>query len=168
MESGLHLILNIKDIPQDFHKDLELKLFLHESGSIPDVLTLDSNYIEIFPQQETKIGIDNIISNEASDNFNDMKFEKRNCLKAQERFNYSRTNCLIEEIYQHAQEICQCIPRTLKIKNEYGYPKCNITGAYCFRNTVSKGKSIFGQKQCPLQCTNMFYKASKSVYNRSS
>ena len=175
-EDGLHLALNIQDIPRDYGQDLRLKLFLHEPGTIPDVLTLDSNYLEIIPNQETNVAIDDIISEEITETFGEMDKRKRQCLLKQNDNNStvdaSRTHCLVQHIYQFAIRNCQCLPWTMNLTDyqiQTDFPRCNITGSICFREAVTNGKLEFGPQNCPYNCLQKHYKASitTSKYNRA-
>ena len=78
-EAKFQFVLNMREnMPKD--KPLSLKVLLHEQGKIPDVLEIDSASQEIYAEKDlTKIGI-TIDSNEVTDTFASMPFEKRNCL----------------------------------------------------------------------------------------
>ena len=185
-EDGLHLALNIQDIPRDYGQDLRLKLFLHEPGTFPDVLTLDSNYLEIIPNQETNVAIDNIISEEVTENFIEMDARKRQCwltptndiVNSPNRkdnmkdIKSKRTHCLIKHIYEFALKKCQCLPWTMNMTDHQiisDFPRCDITGSICFRDAVTEGKLEFGPQNCPYNCVQKHYKASitTSDYNRA-
>ena len=176
-EDGLHLALNVQDIPHDYGKKLRLKLLLHKPGTFPDVLSLDSNFIEIIPNQETNVAINDIISEEVTETFMEMSLKKRQCLisgkdNVDNNQNYSRTSCLTKHIYNFALEQCRCQPWTLNV-SYYGiqttYPRCNFTGSACFRGATTKGKVRFDSDDCPHNCLQKHYKTSITTddYNKA-
>ena len=130
-ENGLNLVLNLQMMPKE--KPLELKLFLHEPGTVPDVLNLESSNEVLNENQWTKIGI-GITSNEATDNFLAMSNEKRHCTFGQNE-TYQRTKCLVTLVHEYAMKFCNCSPRKFESQN---YQKCNISGSHCFRNAIGQ------------------------------
>ena len=131
-EAKFQFVLNMRDnMPKD-DKPLSLKVLLHEQGTIPDVLEIDSASQEIYAENDfTKIGI-TIDSNEVTGTFESMPFKKRNCYLTDEVANYSRMDCLTKHIFQEAWNVCHCTPWTMGelINDTADY--CNITGAICF------------------------------------
>ena len=150
-------VLNMREnMPKD--KPLSVKVLLHEQGRIPDVLEIDSASQEIYAEKDlTKIGII-IDSNEVTDTFEKMPFEKRNCRLDGEVANYSRMDCLTQNVFQEAWKACHCTPWTMGklINDSAGY--CNVTGAICFREFTSKAQESIGDDTCPKMCSYKQYK----------
>ena len=158
-QAKFEFALNMRDnMPKD--DPLSLKVLLHEVGTIPDALEIDSASQTIYAENDfTKIGV-TIDSNEITDSFEDMGFEKRQCYLAGEMKNYSRINCLTKHAVQTAWKTCQCTPWTMGdlINNTKGY--CNVTGSICFRNSILKAQESpnIGEDTCPKMCSYKQYK----------
>ena len=152
-EAKFQFVLNMRDnMPKD-DKPLSLKVLLHEQGTIPDVLEIDSASQEIYAENDfTKIGI-TIDSNEVTGTFESMPFKKRNCYLTDEVANYSRMDCLTKHIFQEAWNVCHCTPWTMGelINDTADY--CNITGAICFRKITLETQGNIGDATCPKMCT---------------
>ena len=157
-EAKFQFLLNMREnMPHD-DKPLSLKVLLHEQGTIPDVLEIDSASQEIYAENDfTKIGI-TIDSNEVTGTFESMPFEKRNCYLTDEVPNYSRMDCLTRHIFQEAWNVCHCTPWTMGelINDTADY--CNITGAICFRKISLETQENIGEGTCPKMCTFKQYK----------
>ena len=149
-KQGFNFILNLKSMPKD--EPLALKLFLHQPGSVPDVLGLEHRFEEIRENDWTRIGI-SITSNEATANFKSMSETKRNCSLSQ---NVSRTQCLAELVHKYAKNQCKCDPKGFN-----GSQICDIDGSYCFRKAVSKAK--IDRSECQIPCAYKEYQMSRSI-----
>ena len=151
VQNGLHLLLNLKHLMPSEQR-LALKLFVHEHGSVPDVLGIDSTFEKIQGHSLTKVGI-GLTSNRITDNFAAMSFEKRKCLLEGERKDYSRTRCVVEHIHELAREECGCEPILMTGKiNDQSRPQCNVNGSYCFRNAVEQARLQIDSNICPPMC----------------
>ena len=148
--NGLNLILNLKSIPHD--QPSTLKLFVHQPGTIPDVLNLVSGFEEIRENSWTNIGI-SINSYETTDNFNDMSFQKRKCTLDQS----NRTQCLVNLVHHYAIQTCNCSP----FPSSNGSLVCDLKGSYCFRNAIRYSK--IHEDECPEECIGKEYPTSKSI-----
>ena len=169
-DNGLKLVLNLKNMPQG-DTSLSLKMYIHEPGSIPDVLSLNSNYLTIRANKKTNIGV-NIIKNDMTDNFNEMPFEKRQCITENDIIQengydygqYSSLHCLVNEIHKSAAKACNCLPSTFNSSIYPEYPHCNMSGSYCFRKAISEAKKDpKNDYECPQRCKSTKYEATKIV-----
>ena len=156
-QAKFQFVLNMREnMPKD--DPLSLKVLLHEVGTIPDVLEIDSASQTIYAENDfTKIGV-TIDSNEITDSFKDMGFEKRQCYLAGEMKNYSRINCLTKHAVQTAWKTCQCTPWTMGDLINDTKTYCNVTGSICFRNSISKVQENIGEDTCPKMCSSKQYK----------
>ena len=154
--ASFQFVVNLREnMPKD--DPLSLKVLLHEQGTIPDVLEIDSASQTIYAENDfTKIGV-TIDSNEITDSFADMRFEKRNCYLENELKNYSRMGCLTKHIFQAAIEASQCVPWTMPHLWNQAKPFCNLDGAIIFRNS-SKDMNGVGEDTCPKMCSSKQYK----------
>ena len=150
------MVLNLQSIPKE--SPIDLKVFLHEPGTVPDVLNLESSHVDIHENGWTKIGI-SITSNEATENFNTMSNEKRGCLNNNPGDN-NRTQCLIDQVHQQAMVQCNC---TLRHFKSQGFPICTITGSYCFRNATANFRLQKVVQLCPKPCTFKEYHTTRSI-----
>ena len=154
--NGLNLILNIKGMPSE--EVLSLKVFVHEHGTYPDVLGIESTHQEISSNGRVRIGIE-ITGKEVTENFAKMPFTKRKCLLTNERPNYNRLQCLVKHNHQRALDQCQCIPATMVSKNQGNF--CTLNGSYCFRNEVQK--MIINDTLCPPICQGRQFKTHRTL-----
>ena len=76
-QNGFNFVLNLQDMPHD--KPLSVNLYVHESGSYPDIFNVKHFSTEIFDDQITKIGV-SITSKKTTRSFDSLSFEKRQCL----------------------------------------------------------------------------------------
>ena len=148
--NGLNLILNLKSIPKD--EPSTLKLFVHQPGSIPDVLNLVSGLEEIRENSWTNIGI-SINSYETTENFNGMSFRKRKCTLDHS----NRTECLVNLVHNYAIKTCNCSP----FPSSNGQSVCDLDGSYCFRNAIKTAN--INENECPVECTLKEYQTTKST-----
>ena len=162
---GLNLVLNINNLPQI--EKPTLKMFVHEPGTSPDVYSIESSYEEIndFPLT-TKVGIRLVDQELSTENFDEMSFEKRNCLLKGEKENYTRIDCLVNLIHEFATKQCNCKPRLLKLSLDY--PFCNMNGSKCFREAIIQGEKEIDETNCPYMCESKKYKLSRFKSNRNS
>ena len=79
--SGLKFLLNLQNIPHDKNdQPLSLDLYLHESGSYPDLVNVKTFPTTILAsEQVVKIGV-SITNREMTRNFKAMSTEKRKCI----------------------------------------------------------------------------------------
>ena len=151
VQNGLHLLLNLKQLMPSEQR-LALKLFVHEHGTVPDVLGIDSTFEKIQSHSLIKVGV-GLTSNGITNNFASMSFEKRKCLLEGERENYSRTRCMVEHIYELARHECGCEPILITSKiNNQSRPHCSVNGSYCFRNAVEQARLQIDSNICPVMC----------------
>ena len=148
--NGLNLLLNLKHMPSEH--DLSVKLFVHEHGTIPDVLRLESTYEEIQIKEKVQVGL-TIRTTQVTESFAKMSFEKRKCLLPEEKAKYSRIKCLTDQIQNFAQKNCQCLPillggLTTNVSHQ------NVECSDCFRKAVVEAKSLLNESLCPHHCTS--------------
>ena len=138
---------------------LELKLFLHEPGTTPDVLKLELSHEAIHENPWTKIGV-SITSHEATDNFLAMGKKKRGCAKNIGEV-IDRTKCLTNLVQEYAIGQCNCIPRNFE---NQGFLKCNMSGMYCFRNaTTHASNNKDFSDLCDKPCEYKEYHTTRSI-----
>ena len=155
-DAKFQFVLNIREnMPKD--KPLSVKVLLHEQGTIPDVLEIDSASQEIYAENDfTKIGI-SVGSTEVTDNFRSMPFSKRNCYLNDKLESYSRMGCLTKTIFQEAGKKCNCTPWTMGELLPETVRYCNLSGAHCFREFTNKAKDKIGEDICPKMCNYKLY-----------
>ena len=156
--NGLNLVLNIKGMPSE--EVLALKVFVHEHGTYPDVLGIESTHQEITSNGRIKIGIE-VTGKEVTENFAKMPFTKRKCLLPNERPNYNRLQCLVDYSHQRALDQCQCLPANMVAENQWNI--CTLNGSFCFRNEVQRSKSSINDTLCPPICQGRQFKTYRTL-----
>ena len=155
--NGLNLLLNLKHMPAE--QDLSLKLFFHQHGTIPDVLRLESTYQKVRGTGNIQVGL-NIRSNEVTENFAKMSYKKRQCLLPGEQDNYTKIECLVEQIHKYAKEKCKCLPILMGgLANVSNNVECSI----CFRSTIQEAQADLNQTTCPSFCQSREFLPTMTV-----
>ena len=157
--SQFQFLLNLKNMAQD--QPLQVKLFIHEPGTIPDALETETTGQDIHQDQEITEVLIKGTSHEYTNSFEQMNIEKRHCLLQNESIGYDRINCLNQKIHQYAEKVCHCIPRLLK-KSET-LKICNFTGLLCFRKAILQGMTESWASKCPIKCSYMQYQVRDKV-----
>ena len=160
--NGFKFLLNLKNIPHD--KDdqpLSVDLYLHESGSYPDIFNVKTFPTKILAdEQMVNIGV-SITDRKMTNNFEKMSTEKRKCISSMNKEKYTRVNCVMDTIYHLSAEKCGCTPRNMDPESK---PICDFDGAICFRESTSTLKlGGFNTSFCIQECTGVQYNGNKRV-----
>ena len=151
--NGLNLLLDLKHMPSD--EELPLKIFFHEHGTFPDVLRLESTVQIIKGRGNYKIGL-SLESYEVTENFAKMSVEKRQCLLPQEMDGNFKTQCLVNQVHQFAEDKCLCLPILMggSLMSNLSNLKCS----HCFRQAIQEAKTLLNATLCPSPCVHRMFK----------
>ena len=163
--NGFKFLLNLKNIPHDKgDQPLSVDLYLHESGSYPDIFNVKTFPTKILAdEQMVNIGV-SITDRKITNNFEAMAVEKRKCIitSISQAEKYTRVNCVMDTIYDLSAKKCGCAPRNMDLQSK---PICDFDGALCFRESTSALKLgfTFNTSLCKQECTGIQYNANKRV-----
>ena len=136
---GLKFLLNLQNLPHD-KSDLPLSvdLYLHESGSYPDIFNVKTFPTKILATEKVvKIGV-SLTNREITKNFEKMTVEKRRCISSDDtKEKYTKSNCVMDTVHNLSAEKCGCSPRNTN-PHSYSKPICDMKGAIKVEQMVNE------------------------------
>ena len=161
--NGFKFLLNLENLPHDKKEPLYADLYLHESGTYPDLFNVRTFPITILPGEEAiKVEI-SLTNRKSTENFESISIEKRKCTDSnlsENQGKYSRVNCVMDTIHDQAAKKCGCIPRNM---DDQSMPICDFQGGICFRNATKMFKEHSNHTMCLMECNGRYYTADKTV-----
>ena len=161
---GFKFLLNLQNLPHD-KSDLPLSvdLYLHESGSYPDIFNVKTFPTKILATEKVvKIGV-SLTNREITKNFEKMTVKKRRCISSDDtKEKYTKSNCVMDTVHNLSAEKCGCSPRNTN-PHSHSKPICDMKGAICFREWTNTLRAEFNTSSCKQECTGIDYNANKRV-----
>ena len=161
--NGFNFLLNLENLPHDKKEPLYADMYLHESGTYPDLFNVKTFPITILPGEEAiKVEI-SLTNRKSTENFEAISNEKKKCTDSKLSENqrkYSRVNCVMDTINNQAAGKCGCVPRNM---DEPSMPICDFQGSICFRDATQMFKDHSNHTMCLMECNGRYYTADKTV-----